>query len=158
MDKENTQDRTTFAEILPLIRRKLQARIYETSLRATAREVGMSSTGLSDMIEKGTAPYGKTVQKLLAWYTRHGAGGESEWEAREVGVELLTRNLSPRDLREGVARVIRRLADAPDAELLARVEAALEPPPPPEPESESEPGAGSESGAPDEPPAAEGEG
>ena len=129
MDKENTPDGATFAEFLPLIRRKLQARIYETSLRATAREVGMSSTGLSDMIEKGTAPYGKTVQKLLAWYTRHGVGGAPEWEAREVGVELLTRNLSPKALRERAARVIRRIAEAPGEALLERVEAVLDPPP-----------------------------
>jgi len=124
--KTTTTDAAAFAELLPVIRGLLQARVYQTSLRATAREVGMSYTGLSELIEMGRAPYGKTVQKLLKWYAEHAAHAAPDPQARDAGVELLTRSITPRSLRDGVARVIRRLSEAPDAATLARVEAALD--------------------------------
>jgi hypothetical protein len=126
--KTAVTDAAAFAELLPVIRERLQARVYQTSLRATAREVGMSSTGLSDLIERGRTPYGKTVQKLLEWYAANGADAAPDPRARDVGVELLTRTITPRALRDGVARVIRRLSEEPDAAVLARVQAALDAP------------------------------
>jgi len=119
-------DAAAFDELLPVIRNLLQARVNDTSLRHTAREVGMSYTGLGELIERGRAPYGKTVKKLLKWYAEHAAHAAPDPQARDAGVELLTRAIAPRSLRDGVARVIRRLSEHPDAATLARVEAALE--------------------------------
>lgn len=51
------------AEIRPVLWRYLEGE----SLRQTAREVGMSPTGLSNFLN-GAKPYTPTVRKLRAWY------------------------------------------------------------------------------------------
>ena len=49
--------------------------VHETSLRATAREIGMSPTGLRGLLD-GTEPYGRTRERLRAWFTRENGLGE----------------------------------------------------------------------------------
>jgi hypothetical protein len=54
-------------EELRLIRVALVAAVARSSLRAIAREVGMTATGLQGVLD-GTHPYGKTWEKLRVWY------------------------------------------------------------------------------------------
>ncbi|HEU4561216.1 MAG TPA: hypothetical protein VFS20_25410 [Longimicrobium sp.] len=50
----------------------LEDAIALTSLRAVARAVGMSPTGLTKFID-GTNPYGRTLERVRTWYfTRAG--------------------------------------------------------------------------------------
>lgn len=70
----------------PLIRRMRQAvaaRAETTSLRATAREVGMSPTGLKKFVG-GTAPYTKTVHRLRSWYLQHAVTSKEELSAEDA--------------------------------------------------------------------------
>src|SRR4028118_2013034 len=84
---------------LDMIRGALRQRIAETSLRATARELGMSPTGLQQMIE-GASPYKKTVDRITAWYAAWKKDPPPVDPAtRHVMLVELTRHL-PRDRRE----------------------------------------------------------
>lgn len=51
------------------LRSELERRIVQTSRRAVARAVGMSSDGLQKFPD-GSAPSSATVEKLLRWYAR----------------------------------------------------------------------------------------
>ncbi|HEU0053373.1 MAG TPA: hypothetical protein VFQ39_09360 [Longimicrobium sp.] len=56
------------------IREALRLEVEATSLRAVAREVGMSPMGLRNFIGgSSTTSYSATVRKLSAWYVRHHA-------------------------------------------------------------------------------------
>lgn len=68
----------------------LEERVDTTSLRAVAREVGMTASGLQKVLE-GREPYRRTLQKLRAWYARHLVGDYST--AQEVALETLLRSL-----------------------------------------------------------------
>lgn len=57
--------------LLQQIRAAANAARERTSLRAAAREVGMSPTGLSNFL-RGSKPYPGTLRKLQAWYVREG--------------------------------------------------------------------------------------
>jgi len=54
---------------LERIRNALQAAVDSRSLRSVAESVGMSPTGLSNLLN-GTQPYGKTMVRLREWYQR----------------------------------------------------------------------------------------
>jgi len=47
----------------------LHLAIERSTLRAVAKEVGMSPSGLQNFLD-GAAPYGKTKEKLRFWYFR----------------------------------------------------------------------------------------
>lgn len=49
------------------LRSAAAARVEATSLRRTAREIGLSPTGLSKFLS-GTKPYMKTLRKLRRWF------------------------------------------------------------------------------------------
>lgn len=54
---------------LERIRTALQAAVDGRSLRSVAESVGMSPTGLSNVLN-GTQPHGKTMARLREWYQR----------------------------------------------------------------------------------------
>jgi len=60
--------------IVPIdrLRQVVNARLATTSLRALAREVGMSPSGLQKFVD-GSAPYLPTREKLERWYVREAA-------------------------------------------------------------------------------------
>ena len=94
---------------LEVIRDALRQSTEVNSLRFTARELGMSPTGLRGLID-GTAPYGKTIRKLRAWY--------AEWARREgvldvadaKAIEVLTGTIRE-DRRAEAADAIRQLVE-----------------------------------------------
>ena len=62
----------TDGRLIPRMREAVATRAESTSLRSTAREVGMSPTGLKKFLQ-GTAPYTKTIHRLRSWYLQHAA-------------------------------------------------------------------------------------
>ena len=53
---------------LETIRAALKERIGEIGLRGTAREIGMSATGLRDVVDGVSRPYSLTWGRLVEWY------------------------------------------------------------------------------------------
>ena len=90
-------DDAEFARIVAALRGELRTR----SLRAVAREVGMSPTGLRGLLD-GAEPYGRTRERLREWW----------WRGREgispPGAEAALRRLlgALPDPSRGMARVL----------------------------------------------------
>lgn len=55
---------------LDRIREALREAIARSTLRAVARRVGMSPTGLQEFVAGGSRPYGKTREKVRMWFYR----------------------------------------------------------------------------------------
>ena len=71
-------------------------RVAETSLRHAAREIGMSPTGLRGVLD-GAEPYGRTRERLRAWFARlEGLGELPLLEAENTVLALLRRLPEPR--------------------------------------------------------------
>jgi hypothetical protein len=87
------------------LRESVAIRVHATSLRAVARQVGMSPSGLEKFIAGGT-PYSNTRRKLVEWWYREGTQAPLELSSDGVAVALgtLVRDLPPerreRTLRE----------------------------------------------------------
>src|SRR5215213_2811261 len=77
---------------LPIAREAARLRIRETSLRQVAREIGMSPSGLTGALE-GATPYGKTREKLLAWYAGVRGMGDVPLPVAENVLAALLRRL-----------------------------------------------------------------
>ncbi|NNC30440.1 hypothetical protein HKM21_14300 [Longimicrobium terrae] len=56
---------------IPRIRGAIRFKVHQTSLRAVARSVGLSPSGLSRFVD-GANPNPGTIRKLRTWYRRHG--------------------------------------------------------------------------------------
>lgn len=56
-------------QLMPIIRTEVRERIERTSLRAVARDIGITASGLLKFTA-GSQPYRKTIRKLEAWYMR----------------------------------------------------------------------------------------
>ena len=56
-------------QLMPIIRTEVRERIERTSLRAVARDIGITASGLLKFAA-GSQPYRKTIRKLEAWYLR----------------------------------------------------------------------------------------
>ena len=56
-------------QLMPIIRTEVRERIERTSLRAVARDIGITPSGLLKFAA-GSEPYRKTIRKLEAWYVR----------------------------------------------------------------------------------------
>lgn len=85
------------------IRAAARLAIEATSLRAVARDVGMSPMGLKHFVA-GTQPYSATSRKLLAWYAVYQAdAGGSSVESIRAALELMTNDLPVPSRDEGVA-------------------------------------------------------
>lgn len=114
-----------------------------SSLRAVAREIGMSPTGLRNFID-GQTPYPSTRRKLNAWYTRYRLSRRvfTETEAR-AGLAVLLDAIPAAGFAKAAEGILDRLAEVHDEARveapgwLARLRASLEggeeePPPPPD--------------------------
>ena len=78
---------------LNILRNALRQRVAETSLRATATEVGLSWKGIGNIIN-GTDPQPRTIRKLTDWYVRRGAlSEEPSAETVQAALAVLTRGL-----------------------------------------------------------------
>lgn len=89
------------------IRPALQERVSATGLRAVAREVGLTASGLQKVLD-GSSPFPKTRRKLGIWYSRHLAGDYRT--ARDVALEELLRQVPTsrrRTAREQILAVLR---------------------------------------------------
>lgn len=101
------------------LRESVAIRVHATSLRAVARQVGMSPSGLEKFLAGGT-PYTNTRRKLVEWWHREGVQSPLDLSADGVAVALgtLVRDLPPdrreRTLRELVA-TLRELYASHDA-------------------------------------------
>ncbi len=83
---------------LEQLREAIRARVEATSLRQTAREIGISHPALRDLIG-GTVPRGRTMARLRAWHER---------ETNEA-LRLRQENAA---LRERIAELERELSAA----------------------------------------------
>jgi len=97
---------------LERLRETVALRVQATSLRAVARQVGMSPSGLEKFLSGGT-PYSRSRQKLQDWWEREGSRPRSEvsTEGIEVAVGALVRDLPVEFRAEAVQRLIRALRD-----------------------------------------------
>jgi hypothetical protein len=108
---------------LERLRETVAVRVQATSLRAVARQVGMSPSGLEKFLG-GSTPYARSRQKLHDWWLREGARPRSDLttEGVEVAMGALLRDLPPEHRDAAMRRLVRSLV---------RVYAAQEAPPPP---------------------------
>jgi transcriptional regulator with XRE-family HTH domain len=72
------------------IRREAERARDESSLRAVAREAGVSAMGLSNFLRRAGKPQARTIRKLTQWYARRMATRlpEGEDEARAALIIL----------------------------------------------------------------------
>jgi hypothetical protein len=95
------------------MREALAARVAATSLRQVAREVGMSPSGLQNVLD-GADSYSRTRRKLERWYVRETARyrGALDPHAASAALHLLTRDLPPGRRRPTIERIIDALEEA----------------------------------------------
>ena len=87
------------------IRDAARLAVEATSLRAVARDIGMSPMGLKHFLE-GTQPYSATFRKLTAWYVVYQAGsGGFSVESVRGALTVLTDGL-PEPRRPHAQRVV----------------------------------------------------
>jgi hypothetical protein len=93
----------------------LRARIAATSLRKTAREVGVSPSGLQGMLA-GTRTYDQTVRKLHDWYVRYAARepGPTTAEAAGTAAYLLASHVVLPRRGRAYASALKALASVHD--------------------------------------------
>ncbi|HEX8696704.1 MAG TPA: hypothetical protein VF746_30075 [Longimicrobium sp.] len=96
-------------ELLREVRNALEIRRAETSLRATAREVGISPTGLSQLLQSAM-PYRRTVQRLLAWYANWLGARGSRDVATEHALSVLLDRVPP-DRKDDARRDVLEVLD-----------------------------------------------
>lgn len=106
MSRGDTQ-RESGAVDLDRILAELEAEIDRRSLRAVARAVGMSPSGLVKVLA-GSRPYRQTLNKLRSWQQRHLAG-ESLTEENQALETLLQR--VPEHRRARARQQIRRILE-----------------------------------------------
>jgi len=76
----------------------VRERVAETSLRQTAREVGMSPTGLQRVLDSGGSSWMKTAGKLQRWYVRRGANaGSVDPDTARAAISILLSGMPERD-------------------------------------------------------------
>jgi hypothetical protein len=110
------------------LRESVAIRVHATSLRAVARQVGMSPSGLEKFMAGGV-PYSGTRRKLVEWWYRQAPHPHLQLSADEVAVALgtLVSDLPPdrreRTLRElvGTLRELYAGQDAPAPPWLAEM-------------------------------------
>lgn len=92
------------------IREALELRVEQTSLRSTAREVGLSPSGLRKFLD-GANPYSPTELKLQRWYvreTRPDYGSALTAAGAENALRILTQDI-PSSRRDEVVERIHRV-------------------------------------------------
>ncbi len=81
------------------------------SLRAVAREVGLSPMGLSNFLN-GRQPYTATRRKLTLWYAQHGAELGAREDAVRAALDILLEGLPTKGREramEAVLEVVERM-------------------------------------------------
>lgn len=95
-----------------LILAALREKIAQTSLRQTAREVGMSPSGLHRVLDAGGSPWAKTRAKLQQWYMKSAAtSGSTAPETARAAIEVLLAGMSAREKRVVERRLLVYLAE-----------------------------------------------
>ncbi|HEX8432585.1 MAG TPA: hypothetical protein VF625_14945 [Longimicrobium sp.] len=91
---------------LARLREALGREVDSRSLRITARQVGMSPSGLSNFLD-GTPPTGSTSRKLEAWLASCAPPARAHSADTALAVlRVLTRELHPRRQAEAVVRLL----------------------------------------------------
>ncbi|HSU14031.1 hypothetical protein [Longimicrobium sp.] len=95
---------------LERLREQVTTRVQATSLRAVARQVGMSPTGLEKFLAGGT-PYTRSRQKLQDWAERETGRPSSDLtlEGVEIAIGALVRDIPAEHRVEAIARLVRTL-------------------------------------------------
>ena len=94
---------------LSSIRDAVRIAVRQRSLRAVARQIGMSPTGLQGVLD-GAIPYGKTRDKLATWFAiEQGLEGLSVETAANI-ILMLVRRVPSR--RAGARRVLDAVEEA----------------------------------------------
>lgn len=91
------------------LRKAVASRVQADSLRAVARDVGMSPSGLQKFLQ-GSSPYSATRQRLERWYVRESATYRSviSEESARAALGMLLHDLPMK--QRGLA--LRRMLDA----------------------------------------------
>src|SRR3954471_22189202 len=81
------------------VRASASVRVGRTSLRAVAREIGMSPSGLKKFL-RGASPYSPTVRRLQRWYVQHAnaGGGDLRYTDAAAALAVLTHDLGAQAL------------------------------------------------------------
>ncbi|HLL45214.1 MAG TPA: hypothetical protein VK399_00830 [Longimicrobiaceae bacterium] len=100
---------TLSRDLLTRIRAALEGEVERTSLRAVARELRLSATGLRKFLD-GTRPHEATCRRALGWYLRYATRrGETDAEMATAALELLV-GPAARAVPELVPRLLALLA------------------------------------------------
>ena len=96
METLSPQEDSPEQRLIPLMREAAMERVERTSLRAAAREIGMSPTGLKKVLD-GNMPYTKTVHRLRRWYLQHAGDAREELSEDEAhaALSVLVHDLPP---------------------------------------------------------------
>ena len=68
--RERDEDPEAFGKRVRAALNALQARIVQVGLRPTARELGMSASGLAKLLDGDSEPRLRTVGKVLQWHAQ----------------------------------------------------------------------------------------
>jgi hypothetical protein len=108
---------------LRVLRVAAASAVRSTSLRTTARKIGLSAPGLSNFLH-GCDPRETTLQKLTEWYIRNGAQSVAVTpDLAEAGISLLLDRLPAGKVRERTRADVLRELEA------AHRKARVQPPP-----------------------------
>ena len=93
------------------LRDAVRARIQATSLRRTAREVGLSPSGLQGFLD-GAHSYGPTLHRLREWYVRVQVTvpGPISPDTADAAAHLLTRHVALPERTGAYRRFLQSLA------------------------------------------------
>lgn len=86
---------------IEFLREAVRRRVEQTSIRQTAKEIGVSHGGIHNLVNRREVLYGKTMAKLRTWYLAQwaeGGAGLSTDAARYLTAEML--GAIPRALRQ----------------------------------------------------------
>lgn len=94
------------------LRRVLARRVENETLRAVARQIGMSPTGLQKFLAGGT-PYSATRRRLERWFVRESAQYHAVTtpESARAALAVLTHDLSSRERAALVKRILAVVED-----------------------------------------------
>lgn len=76
-----------YATSMQRLRENIARHVHASSLRAVARQVGMSPTALDKFLGGGT-PYSSTRRKLYTWWLREGRRARADLSASGIGAAL----------------------------------------------------------------------
>jgi hypothetical protein len=87
------------------IREAVRLAVAETSLRAVARQVGLSPMGLHNFLA-GRNPYTATLRKLTLWYAEHGTRHGAPEHTVHAALEVLLEGLPEKGRERGKAALL----------------------------------------------------